>query len=186
MCFCFYPLAACALAGFCIQVHVGREVLMLRRCLRHRVDTKLSLSCFKISTDPTSGKRISTEASLPRHSISWRLFMEAWQRLQSVQLLHFVHRSCLRQCKKENPLACMLGENPFGLGFPVQGCPPVVNKRCSLQYCCSVTAVHPLCFYLLQAAKFIWYEIPKFYSIFSPYLEASLIASTFCPRLRLY
>ena len=65
--------------------------------------------------------------------------MEAWQRPQSFQLLHFVHRSCLMQCKAENPLACMLGENPFGLGLPVQGCLPVVEKRCTLQYCCRVT-----------------------------------------------
>lgn len=46
--------------------------------------------------------------------------MEAWQRAQSIQLLHFVHRNCSRQCKAENPPACLLGEDPLGLGFPVQ------------------------------------------------------------------
>ena len=63
--------------------------------------------------------------------------MEAWQRPQSFQLLHFVHRSCLMQCKAENPLACMLGENPFCLGLPVQGCLPVVKNVAP----CSTAAV---------------------------------------------
>ena len=36
-----------------ILCHVGREVLMIRRCMRHPGDTKLSLSSFKISIHPT-------------------------------------------------------------------------------------------------------------------------------------